>query len=262
MDDSGAQRTATGISENPVMERLARAGFVVSGLLHLVIAWIAAQLAIGGHGGTADQTGAMRTLARTPIGKPLLAVAAVALAALAVWMVAEAMSTMPSGPADRLKLVGCALVYAVLAWTSVRVLLGGARSSGQQSRSFTADVLKHTGGKVLIVAIGLGVLVVGGYHVVKGVKKNFLDDLSRNPGRWAVVAGQIGYCAKGIALAVVGILFVSAGVRSKPSEAGGLDAALRTLLGQPFGPVLLLAVALGLACYAVYSFARAKYARL
>lgn len=98
--------------------------------------------------------------------------------------------------------------------------------------------------------------------MVKGVKRRFLDDLSRSPGRWAVLAGQLGYIAKGVALAVVGLLFVSAAVRSKPSEAGGLDAALRTLLDQPFGVALLLAVAIGLACYALYSFVRARYGRL
>ena len=60
----------------------------------------------------------------------------------------------------------------------------------------------------------------------------------------------------------VGLLFVSAAVQSKQSEAGGLDAALRALLDQPFGAALLLAVAIGLACFAFYSFVRARYGRL
>ena len=261
MSGSGVEQAASDLTHRPVVRRAARAGFVVTGLVHLVIAWIAAQLALSGGGRTADQTGALKALAATPVGGPLLVAGAVALAALALWFLVEAVVTT-GGLADRAKPVGRALVYGALAWTSVRVLMGEGGSSRQQSQSLTADVMRHTGGKVVVVVLGLGVVAIAVYHVVKGVTRRFLDDLSRGPGRWAVLAGQLGYVAKGVALAVVGLLFVSAAVRSKPSEAGGLDAALRALLDQPFGSVLLLAVAVGLACYAVYSFVRARYGRL
>jgi hypothetical protein len=49
-----------------------------------------------------------------------------------------------------------------------------------------------------------------------------------------------------------------AAIRSNLGEAGGLDAALRTLAGQPFGTVLLIAVAIGLAAFGVYCFAAAR----
>jgi hypothetical protein len=261
MNAHGLERTATDLTHKPAVRAAARGGFVATGLVHLMIAWIAAQLAIGSGKHSADQTGALRTLASTPVGGPLLVVAAVAFAALALWLLIEAV-VASRGAGDRVKRVGRALVYAALAWTSIRVLLGSAPSSRKQSESFTADVMRHTGGKVLIVALGLAVLGIGAFHVVKGIRSRFLEDLNRNPGRWVVLAGRLGYVAKGVALAVVGLLFVSAAVRSKPSEAGGLDAALHTLLDQPFGRVLLLAVAVGLACFAVYSFGRAKYGRL
>ncbi|MGL4177935.1 MAG: DUF1206 domain-containing protein [Dermatophilaceae bacterium] len=38
--------------------------------------------------------------------------------------------------------------------------------------------------------------------------------------------------------------------------------ALKTLREQPFGPVLLTAVAVGIAAYGVYSIARARHARI
>jgi hypothetical protein len=261
MDGSGLQRAATDVTRKPLVRRAARAGFVATGLVHLMIAWIAAQLALGGGKRSADQTGALRALAGNPVGGPVLVVAAVALVALALWLVVEAVvASRDAG--DRVKRIGRALVYGALAWTSIRVLMGSAPSSRKQSQSFTADVMRHTGGKVVIVALGLVVLGIGAYHVFNGVRTRFLKDLNKNPGRWAVLAGRLGYVAKGVALAIVGVLFVSAAVRSKPSEAGGLDAALHALLAQPFGWVLLLAVAVGLACFAVYSFARAKYGRL
>jgi hypothetical protein len=97
--------------------------------------------------------------------------------------------------------------------------------------------------------------------VHKGWKRRFVRDLVHNPGRFVTAAGRLGYIAKGVALAVVGVLFVTAAVHADPDEAGGLDSALRTLGGQPFGVVLLTVVALGLVAYGVYSFARARWTR-
>ena len=200
MDGTGVERTATDLANRPFVRRAARAGFVATGLVHLVIAWIAAQLAIGGGGGSADQTGALRAMAKTPVGGPLLVVAAVAFAALGLWLLVEAVITAGKA-ADRAKSVGKALVYGVLAWTSIRVLLGDGGSSRKQSQSFTADVLRHTGGKIVIVVLGLAVVGIAAYHVFKGWTARFLDDLNRDPGRLAVLAGQVGYIAKGVALA-------------------------------------------------------------
>ena len=61
---------------------------------------------------------------------------------------------------------------------------------------------------------------------------------------------------------LVGAIFLSAAVTSRPEQARGLDGALRTLLEAPFGAALLTVVALGFAGYGVYSVARARHARV
>ena len=118
------------------------------------------------------------------------------------------------------------------------------------------------GGRALVGLVGLGVVAIGAYHVYKGWAKNFLQDLQEHPGDWAVHAGRVGYIAKGLALAVVGGLFVVAALREQPSRATGLDGALRTLREAPLGTGLLTAVAAGLVCFGVYCFARSRYARV
>ena len=60
------------------------------------------------------------------------------------------------------------------------------------------------------------------------------------------VLGTVGYVAKGLALVIIGLLFGWAAWSYNPERAGGLDAALSTVRGQPFGSVLLLAMAAGL----------------
>jgi hypothetical protein len=102
--------------------------------------------------------------------------------------------------------------------------------------------------------------------VVKGVRKKFMSDLTGTGGGAVgpvvVRLGQAGYVAKGIALGVVGGLLVAAAVRADASQAGGLDEALRTIRDQPFGMGLLLVTGLGIAAFGLYSFARARFARL
>ena len=127
---------------------------------------------------------------------------------------------------------------------------------------FTASLLDKPGGRVLVIIIGIAVIAVGAYHVYKGAKKKFLQDLQDHPGTWATRAGRVGYIAKGVALVIVGFLFCAAGVHKQAKEASGLDGALKSLRDQPFGPALLVVMAVGFAAFGLYSFSRAKHAKV
>jgi type IV secretory pathway VirB2 component (pilin) len=109
--------------------------------------------------------------------------------------------------------------------------------------------------------IGLVLIGAGGYHMLKGWTTMFLRDLTKHPGRFAVRAGVVGHLAKGVSLALVGVLFVIAAQDNTSARSTGLDGALRLLRQQAFGPWLLTVVALGIAVYGLYSFARARLAR-
>jgi hypothetical protein len=52
------------IAQNSVFERVARAGYVVSGLLHVIIGYLAIRIALGTGGGSADQSGALAAISR------------------------------------------------------------------------------------------------------------------------------------------------------------------------------------------------------
>ncbi|MBM6401694.1 DUF1206 domain-containing protein [Phycicoccus sonneratiae] len=261
---SDVSRATRDANESPVVEYGARVGYAIVGVLHLLIAWIAVKVAwgIGGGSKSADQSGALGTLSTSGTGKALLWVAVVGFALLAVWNLTEA-AISHGETADRVKLAAKGVMYAFFAWTSFKVVaLGGGGSSEKQTEDFTATLMKSPAGQLLVGALGLVVLGIAGYHVYKGWKKTFLEDLVGHPGDWAVQAGRAGYVAKGVALAVVGVFFVVAAVKHDADKAQGLDGALKSLKDMAFGPVLLTVVALGIAAYGVYSFARARYARL
>lgn len=164
--------------------------------------------------------------------------------------------------ADRAKSIGKGVMYLFFAWSTFAVTQGGGSSDEEKTEDVTATIMGAPGGRLLVGVLGLLIFGVAGYHVYKGWTKTFLEDLREHPGDWAVRSGQAGYVAKGTALFVVGGFFVVAAWKADPDQAAGLDGALKTLKEQPFGPTLLTVVAIGIAAYGIYSFARARYAKL
>jgi hypothetical protein len=251
------QQAASRAGDHPLLEKGARLGYGASGVLHLLLAWVTIQLAWTSGGEQADQSGALQQLAGNGFGQALLWVLLVGFVLLALWQATEAIAWGEAK--DRAKAAAKAVVYAVLAWTTVSVLTS---DSGGGSGGATSSLMSSGLGRVLIGLVGLGVVAVGGYHVVKGWTEKFLEDLESGPAPWVRKAGRIGYIGKGAALAVVGVLLVVAAVQSDPEKAQGLDAALHALAGLPFGPVLLTLIALGFAAYGVYAFGRARHAKV
>jgi multisubunit Na+/H+ antiporter MnhB subunit len=114
---------------------------------------------------------------------------------------------------------------------------------------------------ISILTVGVAVIAVGISQIVKGVKQNFTEDLDHAVSQNVRRLGTAGYCAKGVALSIIGGLFGYAALTYDPEKAGGIDAALATIRDQQFGTVLLVIMALGIACFGVYCFFWARFAR-
>ena len=249
-------------------ELAARAGYAVSGVLHVLIGVLALRVAFGSGGEQADQSGALSTIASTPFGAVVLWFSVVAFVALGAWQVAKAIhgGFGSGGSGERAKAAGRAAVYLALAFTALTFARGGGSDASAQTSDMTAKLMSAPFGRVLVGAVGLAIIGVGIYHVIKGWKKKFLQDLHRLPsgsaGPVARRLGVLGYVTKGVALGIVGVLFVTAAVTADPSKSTGLDGALHTLRDQPAGMFLLVIVALGFIAYGAYSFVRARYGRI
>lgn len=256
---SAAKGAAAQAGDHPVVEWGARLGYAASGVLHLVLAWLIAQIAVGA-GAHASQSGAVATVAQQPFGLFLLWVLVAGFALLALWQVTELFTAREKF--DKAKAAGKAVMYTALAWTAGVFAVGGHTSSNKQTKDFTRTLMEAPAGRLLVGLVGVAIIGVALYHVYKGWKKKFLEDLQEHPGHWAVVAARVGYIGKGIALVAVGLLFVAAAVQQQAGQVTGLDGALKSLRDLPAGTVLLLGIALGFAAYGVYSFARARYAKV
>jgi hypothetical protein len=272
---STALGSAREAGDSDGLEHLARVGLLAYGVVHLLVAWLALQLAwFGGSGKSADQSGAMATLAESPVGKPLLWLIAVGLIALAVWQAAEVLRWRSGWSASgktrttAIRKSGNALIkaaiYVALAVLAIKFALGSGQSSSQQQQNTTAGVLGWPGGQFLVGVAGLVLIGAGVWHVRKGLTKKFLkqiDTSDASPGALKLVTrlGQVGFPGKGIALALVGGLLGYAAITFDPSKAQGLDGAMRTILDAPFGHILLTLVAIGIAAFGAFLLARARY---
>ncbi|ETT28849.1 putative membrane protein [Rhodococcus aetherivorans] len=268
---ANSSSTAGRLAQNSIFERFARAGFVVSGIVHLIIGYIAIRLALGGAAGTADQSGAMTELAAKPGGIAALWVGVVAFAIMGLWRLAEAALGSSSRPdadskksevIDRLKALSLAVVYFAFAFSAFGFARGSGKSSSGQSAGITARLMQTTAGTIVLLAGALVIIAVGGYHVYKGVSRSFLDDLEGTTSPLVRRLGMVGYIAKGLAIAAIGLLVILAVSQSEPGKATGLDGAFKTVGAQPYGAALLIAAGVGIITYGLYSFAMARYAKM
>jgi hypothetical protein len=66
--------------------------------------------------------------------------------------------------------------------------------------------MQTAAGTIALIAAGVIIVAVGGYHVYKGASRNFLDDLKGNSSDLVRRLGTVGYIAKGLVIAGGGII--------------------------------------------------------
>ncbi|QNG35621.1 DUF1206 domain-containing protein [Geodermatophilaceae bacterium NBWT11] len=270
-----AVRHAREVTDHPWLERLARVGLIAYALMHFTIGWLAFTVAwrINPDAADADQAGALRTLGSSPGGLVLLWVLGLGLLSLAVWQAGEVLRwwTGLLDPEHRAKAafvcakcLAKAGVYGFFAVLALVFAVGAEYDAAENTQDLTDDVLGVPLGNWLVGAIGLVVIGVGGYLVLRGITGGFMKDvdLDAAPDRYEPTIeglGRVGYVAKGVAFGVAGGLVVFAAVTSDVSTATGLDGAINAIGSVPTGQWLLTAVALGFAAFGVYALARARY---
>lgn len=243
----------------------ARAGLVARGLLWLVIGFLALRVALGAHE-QADRGGALQALRDQPLGKVLLVLLAAAFLAHAVFRLLEGTVGRRDEEDERKRTLKRAwslcrvVVYGALAYSTLHFLTAG--SSKDNTRGPTAQLLHAPAGRLLLGALGAGLVLGGVVQGVRGVRADFTDKLDMPSGRMRSVVtrvGTAGLLGRGLVYVLLGSFLIEAAVRVDPGKAKGLDAALKTLADRPFGTVLLLIATAGLLSFAAWSFLEARY---
>lgn len=261
-------RAGRSAADNPALIGLARVGLVAYGVVHVLVAWVALQMAWNSTAQSADKSGALGTLADDPLGQILLWVIALGLLALVLWQLSQAIWGFRGEDSKkrirhRLTAAGKGVLFGALAVSSIRAATGSNSSDAASQQQQTSGVLSLPFGQFLVIAGGVVVIAVGLTHIYQGLKKKFMEHIDKgmSSGMRSAVekAGMAGYIARGIALVLVGGILGYAAITFDPAQATGLDGALRLVVTAPFGQILLTLVAVGFFAYGLFCFAQARY---
>jgi hypothetical protein len=223
----------------------------------------------------------MHALAQQPFGEVLVWLVSIGMFLLVVWKGLEALlghADEHGGKKVRKRLAAAlkAVLYAAVGIAGLGVALHTGGSSGGSGRhggaggstsdTWTAKLMNLPAGQVIVFAVGLAVLAYGAYQVYVGWSESFAKKLDAegrtgNTGTAYLAFGKAGYTAKGVVVGLVGLLFCYAAVSHDPHKSGGVDDALLKVLSEPYGPVLLAVIGLGLVCYGLFTLARARHLR-
>ncbi|MCU1568152.1 MAG: hypothetical protein JWQ56_3089 [Pseudarthrobacter sp.] len=257
-------------SNHPALDVLARAGFAVMALLHIIIGAIAIAVAFG-QPGEAEPTGAIEQLAANAWGPAVMWACVTACLGLALWQASEAtLRVRRKARKERLsKLISSgflAIAYGSVGFSFAGFAVGLRGDSSESTKDFSASLMGTPWGLWALVALGLTTIGIGVYFVFKGVRRGFKEELfhfdGTRRGRLIDSLGVSGHIAKGMALGLTGLLFVIAAAKHDPNESTGLDGGLKALRDHPFGPSLLVAIGAGFIAYGIFALIRSRFGRM
>src|SRR5579872_3614903 len=259
---------------NPALELLERVGYVVRGVLYGVMGLLALGLAAGVGGAATDQSGSLLFITGNPFGKIVLLTVAIGLGAYSIWGFVRAIldplhrGKDASGIAERLGFAWSGIAYASLALFALKLLVGAPSAKHQDgTQTAIATVLSYPAGRWIAVGIGLVAISVGLGQFFVAYKATFKKDLKRSEmseseRRTVDMLGRIGMVARGVVFTLVGWFVFQSGLHQDAAQAHGFGFAFQYLLAQPFGRLILAAVALGFIALGLHSFACARWIRL
>jgi len=267
---TGVTHRAKRASRSPAAHGLARSGLTARGVIYILIGWVALLVALGRSSREADQQGALQILAGKPYGLVSLWLLAIGFAAYAIWRLSEAafgVTAEPRSARPRLQSLGRAVIYAGFAYLAFRVISGTHSSQSRQQQDITASAMRHTDGRWLVGIVGVIVVVIGLALVAQGVRHKFLKylqtaQMTAGTRRAVMWLGTIGTIARGLVFALAGVLVTIAAITHNASDSGGIDKALLTLRNQPFGELLMILAALGLAVFGIYGLCEARWRKV
>ena len=127
-----------------------------------------------------------------------------------------------------------------------------------QQQALVADLLKMDGGKIIVLALGLIVLVTALILVFYGLSKRFTEalntsDFSRRQQYIMRGIAYAGYISRGIILGIIGFFLFKAAIKNNSAYVVNTDKAF-DFIGDDLGHIYFIMVALGTICYGVYMF--------
>lgn len=257
--------------------KFARFGMFAKGTVYVILGVLTAMAAFNvGGGQTTGKSGALEFVYSQPFGKFLLAIVALGLLGYVVWRWIQAFKDPEAQASDdgkkravkRISYFISGLAYGFIAFEAGRMVFTNGGSSGgggsSQKQSLVAQILEWPAGQWIIGLIALiffGKAIYQFYRSLSGefAKKVQDSELDQRVKSTLRKAGMAGYLARGVVVGVIAYFFLKAALQSNAGQVEGTKGAFQFISSMTAGPWLLGIVAIGLACYGVFMFVKARY---
>lgn len=253
--------------------RFARVGLIAKGIVYCLVGALAFMAAFELGGRTeqgAGKSGVFQFIMEQPYGKILLALVVAGMLCYTLWRFIQAIRDTEEKGSDakgigrRIGYAFSGAVYGALAFTAAQLLMGNGGGSGTDSRQTLArELLAQPFGQWLLGAVAIGTMIMGVYQFYRAYTRKYMskvqeEKLKPELRQTLVRAGLLGYVARGFVWLIIGYMLLRAAVKANFREAGSSSRAFQFLEEASYGSFLLGALALGLICYGVFMFVRAK----
>lgn len=247
------------------------AGYVAEGIVYLLMGGFALFADLQHHRQPNGSQGALAELGHTSVGKALLALLALGLAAYVLWQMLLAIfdpehrgdRTKPRRWLMRLRHFCSGVFYSVLVTEAVWIVFGFGAIEGEPSRiQWSSRVLQYPLGRVAVGIVGAGIGVFAVTQLYRAITndKSKRVDLSHTRLHWLINAlGTYGYLSRGALFGLVGLYVLDAAWRFDPHYSSGIAGALGLLQRRTYGVWLLGVIAPGLMSYGLFQIVKERY---
>jgi Domain of Unknown Function (DUF1206) len=253
---------------------LGHVGYTAEGAIYLLMGLYALVADVERRRQPNGSLGTLAALGATPMGKALLALLTLGLAAFALWQLMLAIidpehRNDPASRHRRIVRLGhlfSGVLYSVILGQAVWSLFGFARGdgSGQTQAQWTSWVVRFPLGRYVVGVVGTGIAVFGCFQFYRALTRDKTKrvDLSRTRLRIVIhVLGVYGFISRGILFGLVGLYLVVAVWRLDARYSGGIAGALSILQRGWYGTWLLGAVAVGLISFGLFQITKERFRR-
>ena len=260
-------------SKDESVKTIARVGMFAKGVVYVILGVLTAMYAFGSGGQKAGKSSTLEFIYQQPFGKILLGILAAGLICYVIWRFVQAFRDPENkgddkeGVGTRIGYAASGILYGVLAFEAIRMLMssGGSSGGGNGKETIVQTLLGQPFGQILVGIVAVVFFGKAAYQIYRAVSGKFAKKIQDSELDYRVKdvlrkAGFVGYIARGVVISIIGYFFLRAAIEANPNEAGGTQQAFDFIqASSTWGTILLGIIAIGLACYGVFMFVKARY---
>ena len=252
-------------------EKFARFGIFMKGFVYFLMGLLTALAAFNMGGEKSGSTNVLQFVAQQSFGKILLTIVAAGLIGYVFWRLYQAITDQNNDGNDtkaiakRFGYAGSGLIYAFLAYSAVKLIIGASSKSGG-SGSMTETLMDKPYGQILVGILGLILLGNGAFQFYRAYSKKFWNKINESEmgakrKKLLINSGIVGFGSRGIVNCILAYLLLRAAWEANVSASGGKVKAF-SFIKDAFGTTVLGIIALGMVCYGIFMFLQALYRKM